>query len=130
MLKKHIINENNIPVEDSTNKGNYLDINLLNEQIGDDDEDFRKVFLNLVIQQLTQAQENIKKSIAEKDTANLKMILHKLKGTAGTAGLIKLTEYAATWEKKTEPNMDFISMEKEMIREITTGLQLIKNLIQ
>lgn len=113
-----------------SNKENDLDINLLNEQIGDDDENFRKTFLNLVIDQLAQAEENIKKSTAEKDSANLKLILHKLKGTAGTAGLLRLSERTASWENKTEPDMDFISMEKEMIREITTGLQLIKNLIQ
>lgn len=130
MLKKHIGNENNIPPENLSDKENYLDINLLNEQIGDDDEDFRKVFLNLVIEQLNQAEENIKKSTAEKDSGHLKLILHKLKGTAGTAGLVKLTERTASWEKKAEPNMDFISMEEEIIREITTGLQLIKNLIQ
>ena len=124
MLKKYIPNENNLP----SNKENYLDINLLNKQIGDDDEDFRKVFLDLVIEQLTQAEENIKKSTAEKDSTNLKLILHKLKGTAGTAGLVKLTELTASWENKAEPNMDFSVMEKEMIREITTGLQLFRNL--
>ena len=45
---------------------NYLDINILNEQIGDDDEDFRKIFLNLVVDQLTQAEENIKKHSRKK----------------------------------------------------------------
>ena len=60
----------------------------------------------------------------------MKLILHKLKGTAGTAGLIKLTERTASWENKADPDMDFISMEEEIIQEITTGLQLIKNLIQ
>lgn len=129
MLMKHIGNEKNIPVENSSNKENYLDINLLNEQIGDDDEDFRKIFLNLVIEQLNQAAENIKKSTAEKDSAYLKLILHKLKGTAGTAGLVKLSECTANWENKADPDMDFISMEEEIIHEITTGLQLIKNLI-
>jgi PAS domain S-box-containing protein len=129
MLKKHIGNEKNIPVENSSNKENYLDINLLNEQIGDDDEDFRKIFLNLVIEQLNQAAENIKKSTAEKDSAHLKLILHKLKGTAGTAGLVKLSECTANWENKADPDIDLISMEEEIIHEITTGLQLIKNLI-
>lgn len=130
MLKKYIMNKNHMVSEDALDETKYLDINLLNEQIGDDDEDFRKVFLDLVIQQLTQAEEDIKKSTAEKDSTTLKLILHKLKGTAGTAGLVKLTKNTASWENKTEPDMDFISMEKEMVQEITTGLQLIKNLIQ
>ncbi|MEF9478203.1 response regulator [Chryseobacterium sp. 1B4] len=130
ILEKYILNENDIPSEESSDKEKYFDIKLLNEHMGDDDEDFKKIFLNLVIQELTQAEENIRKSTAEKDSTALKMILHKLKGTAGTAGLIKLTERTADWEKKTEPGMDFTSMEKEIIREITTGLQFIKNLIQ
>jgi PAS domain S-box-containing protein len=130
MLKKYIMNKNHKVSEEALDQTKYLDINLLNEQIGDDDEDFRKVFLDLVIQQLTQAEEDIKKSTAEKDSNNLKLVLHKLKGTAGTAGLVKLTKNAASWENKAEPDMDFIDMEKEMIQEITTGLQLIKNLIQ
>ncbi len=66
MLKKYIINENNNPAEDSSHQENYLDINILNEQIGDDDEDFRKIFLNLVVDQLTQAEENIKKAPQKK----------------------------------------------------------------
>ncbi|KAA2223346.1 response regulator [Chryseobacterium sediminis] len=130
MLKKYIMNKNHTVSEDSLDETKYLDINLLNEQIGDDDEDFRKVFLDLVIQQLTQAEEDIKKNAAEKDSTNLKLILHKLKGTSGTAGLLKLTEYTADWERKTNPDMDFAAMEQEIIQEITTGLQLIKNLIQ
>ncbi|MGX5684276.1 response regulator [Chryseobacterium cucumeris] len=136
ILKKYIPGENNVPDqnnvpdENTTNTENDLDINLLNEQIGDDDEDFRKIFLDLVMQQLIQAEEDIKKHAAEKDSTNLKLILHKLKGTAGTAGLVTLTKNTASWESKAEPDMDFISMEKEMIREITKGLQLIKNLIQ
>ncbi|MDR3022747.1 response regulator [Chryseobacterium sp.] len=130
MLKKYIMNKNHTVSEVSIDQTKYLDINLLNEQIGDDNEDFRKVFLGLVIQQLTQAEEDIKKSTAEKDSTNLKLILHKLKGTAGTAGLLKLTEYTADWERKTDPDMDFASMEKEIIQEITIGLQLINNLIQ
>lgn len=129
MLKKYIIKEKNISTGDSLDQEKYLDTNLLNQHIGDDD-DFRKIFLNLVIQELSQAENNIKKEAAEKNTAALKMILHKLKGTAGTAGLLILAKITTDWENKTDPDMDFTSMEQEIIREITTGLQLIKNLIQ
>ncbi|CAI8797501.1 response regulator [Chryseobacterium sp. IT-36CA2] len=129
MLKKYIMNKNHTASEDSFDQTKYLDLKLLNEQTGDDDDDFRKIFLDLVIQELTQAEENIKKNVIEKNAADLKKVLHKLKGTSGTAGLIKLTESTADWERKTDSNMDFPSMEQEIIREITTGLQLIKNLI-
>lgn len=107
----------------------YLDMDLLGEQMGDDD-DFKTIFLNLVIQELDQAKENIQSGIQEKNTEELKKILHKLRGTAGTAGLIKLMEQTSYWEKSIEENMDFTSMERNIIHEITVGLQLIRDLIK
>lgn len=106
----------------------YLDMNLLSEQMGDDD-DFKVIFLNLVIQELDQARENIKSAVKQKNTEELKKILHKLRGTAGTAGLIKLTEQTSNWEKLIEENMNYIALEQELVHETTVGLQLIKDLI-
>jgi HPt (histidine-containing phosphotransfer) domain-containing protein len=80
---------------------------MLHEQIGDD-EDFKEVFLNLLIQELTRAEKNIEKAAQEKDIAETRMILHKLKGTAGSAGLFKIAECALKWEKATEEGMDFL----------------------
>ncbi|SDI53369.1 PAS domain S-box-containing protein [Chryseobacterium taeanense] len=105
-----------------------LDMNLLSEQMGDDD-DFKVIFLNLLIQELHQARENIKSAVKEKNTEELKKILHKLRGTAGTAGLIMLTEETSSWEKRIEENMDYSAMEQEIAHEITVGLQLIKDLV-
>ncbi|MCI3937275.1 response regulator [Chryseobacterium aahli] len=106
----------------------YLDMNLLSEQMGDDD-DFKVIFLNLVIQELDQAKENIKSAVKEKNTEELKKIVHKLRGTAGTAGLIMLTEQTSNWEKRIEENMDYNAMEHDIVHEITVGLQLIKDLV-
>ncbi|TFB27894.1 response regulator [Pedobacter alluvionis] len=128
MLKKHIGTGVQTLSENPPQPETYLDINLLNEQMGDDD-DFKKVFLNLVVQGLIQAEENIKLAVKEKNTEELKRILHKLRGTAGTAGLIMLTEQTASWEKRIEENMEYNAMEYEIIHEIKTGLQLIKDLI-
>ncbi|MGO4710384.1 Hpt domain-containing protein, partial [Chryseobacterium sp. 2TAF14] len=129
MLKKYIgFGGQELPEEYSSPE-NHLDMNLLNEQMGDD-EDFKKVFLDLVIQQLSQAEVNIKSGIAEKNSAYLKQILHKLRGTAGTAGLVKLAEKTAQWENKIEENPDYALMEQEIVNELTTGLKLIKDLIQ
>ncbi|WP_126650711.1 response regulator [Chryseobacterium aureum] len=130
MLKKYIMKEDSAASENPSDQKKHLDIRLLNEHIGDDDEDFRKIFLNLVIQELTQAEENVKTATTAKDTVSLQSVLHKLKGTSGTAGLLSLTETTVRWESKTEPGMDFAAMEHEILREITIGLQLIKNLIQ
>jgi len=106
----------------------YLDMNLLSEQMGNDD-DFKAIFLNLVIQELEQAEENVKSAVKEKDIEELKKILHKLRGTAGTAGLIKLAEQTSNWENRIEENMDYTVMEQEIAHEITVGLQLIKDLV-
>ncbi|MFL9833412.1 response regulator [Chryseobacterium terrae] len=129
MLKKYIGNGTQELSDDHLLSENHLDMNLLNEQMGDDD-DFKKIFLELVIQQLSLAETNIKSGVEEKNTEYLKQILHKLRGTAGTAGLVKLAEKTANWEKRLEDNIDYASMEQEIIHEITIGVKLIKDLIQ
>lgn len=58
------------------------------------------------------------------------MILHKLKGTGGIAGLFKLAECALRWEKKAEEEMDFSAMNKEIQEEVKRGINIIKNLIK
>ncbi|SDH72963.1 Hpt domain-containing protein, partial [Pedobacter terrae] len=128
MLKKHVGNGVQGKPENHAHPEMYLDMNILKEQMGGDD-DFGKVFLNLVIKELFLAQENLKSGIKEKNTEYLKQILHKVRGTAGTAGLIKLVEQTDSWESRIEDNMDYTAMENEIIHEINTGLQLIKNLI-
>jgi len=128
MLKKYISGDHS-ENSNSVKKETYLDTRILNEQIGDD-EDFKIMFLNLVIQQLTDAQEHIKTAAAGGNADDLKSVLHKLKGTAGTAGLVSLAETASDWEEKATQNMDFRGMQQEIIHEISIGLDLIKNLIQ
>lgn len=129
MLTKYI-SGNKAENKNAIKTEKYLDLNLLNDQMGEDDEDFRKMFLNLVIQQLSEAENNIKNAAAEENTDELKKILHKLKGTAGTAGLIKLAETALYWEKKGEETKDFSSLKQEITDEITIGLNLIKGIIK
>jgi PAS domain S-box-containing protein len=107
----------------------YINMNMLNEQIGDDD-DFKETFLNLLIQELTQAEKNIEKAVQENDFAETRMILHKLKGTAGSAGLVKLSKYALKWEKMTNDEIDFSLMNSEMRKEIKIGLDIVKELLK
>ncbi|MFC7346023.1 response regulator [Chryseobacterium zhengzhouense] len=107
----------------------YINMDMLNEQIGGDD-DFKEIFLNLVINELIQTEDKINAIAAVKDTSDAKTILHKLKGTAGTAGLFSLSDCALKWEKKADDEMDFSAMEKEIKEEITIGLNIIKSLIK
>ncbi|WHF50300.1 response regulator [Chryseobacterium gotjawalense] len=106
----------------------HLDLHLLNEQVGED-EKFRIMFLHLVLQELTLSQEKLKNAIRENDINDLKKTLHKLKGTAGTAGLFKLAEISANWENKIEKPSDYDSLEKEIKIEIAIGLDLMKGLL-
>ncbi|WP_172279101.1 PAS domain S-box protein [Chryseobacterium sp. LAM-KRS1] len=128
MLEKYI-SVQTIETGNTVKTEKYLDLNLLNDQTGDDD-DFRAIFLDLVVQQLSEAENNIRIASAEENKDELKKVLHKLKGTAGTAGLIKLAETALYWEKKADETMDFTSLPQEIINEITIGLNLIKGLIK
>jgi len=106
----------------------YIDMDMLNEQIGDDAE-FRNLFLNLVVQQLDQAVKDIKIAQDADNGSDMGVILHKLKGTAGTAGLFRLAEYARDWEIKLSKNSDFTSLYGEISEEIRVGSEIIKGLI-
>jgi signal transduction histidine kinase/DNA-binding response OmpR family regulator/CHASE3 domain sensor protein len=115
--------------ESETNPEKHIDMNMLNEQIGDDD-DFKEVFLNLLIQELTRAEKNLDTSSKEKNIAETRMILHKLKGTAGSAGLFRISECALKWEKITEEEMDFALMNDEIKTQINTGLNIVNDLMK
>jgi signal transduction histidine kinase/PleD family two-component response regulator/CHASE3 domain sensor protein len=105
----------------------YININILKEQIEDDD--FKEMFLNLLTQELSQAEKNIEKAAAEKDIAETRMILHKLRGTGGSAGLFRLSECALKWEKMKEDDIDFSLMNNEIKHEIRIGLNIVKDLM-
>ncbi|CAA7194612.1 response regulator [Chryseobacterium potabilaquae] len=128
MLKKYVSHSSDKESENDLEVEKYLDVNIIDEYVGDDDGDFRKIFLNLVIKELTESEKKLKEAVIEKKSGDVKAILHKLKGTAGTAGLLKLVEYAANWETKIDENNDYCSMQEEIISEISRGLHLIKKL--
>lgn len=129
MLKKYIAVKNDEEEEAEIQTEKYINMEMLNEQVGEDN-DFREIFLNLVISELTDTRNDIAKAAAEKNAAGTGMILHKLKGTAGTAGLFRLSDCALKWEEKAGGNLDFSAMEKEIKGEITIGLDLMKSLIK
>ena len=138
MLKKYIsVNRSNDKNGDTGHREDqsdmkmekYIDMNMLNEQIGDDG-DFKDIFINLLIQELTMAEKNIEKAAEEKNNEEMKTILHKHKGTAGSAGLFKLSECALKWEKITEHEMDFSLMSNEIKQQIKTALKIVKDLMK
>lgn len=127
LLKNLPTSAQTYPVEDPE-RTKYLNMDLLNQQI-DGDEDFKKIFLNLVLDELNIAQENIKSTSEIKDFQEIKKILHKLRGSAGTVGLTNLSKVTAKWEKEIDTNPDFLLLQDEINQEITIALSLINELI-
>src|SRR5690606_10762280 len=126
--------QNNIYRKDDDRGSNgdaelYLDMNHLEQQVGDDEE-FRNMFLNLVVQETEASGLALKEACMQDDRGAIKKILHKLKGTAGTAGLFSLAETAAMWENRIDRSPDLTALEKEIAAGIATGLELIKKLIK
>ena len=128
MLKKYLIQKDETPQNPAGSEA-YLDMNLLHEQTGDD-EDFKQMFLNLVTSELRQAESSLRAVVAEKNAAELGKILHKLRGTAGTAGLVKLAETALRWEAMKDRPIDLLSLQQEITGEIANGLNAIQSLIK
>lgn len=128
MLKKYIGIAKDKDIKAEIVPEEFISMEMLKEQIGDD-EDFKKIFLDLVIKELIQTKDDIGVAAAEKDAAASKMILHKLKGTAGTAGLFRLSESAIRWENSSDEDIDFREMKREISSGITIALDIIKSLI-
>lgn len=121
MLQKYIdLEKKSTPLDIDA----YLDQKMLQEQMGED-ENFKEFFLNLVLQELEHAKENLDLIVQEKDVEKTKAFLHKLKGTSGTAGLFQLAQVAMGWEQKVDPNTDFSKLESEIENQINTGIQII-----
>lgn len=129
MLEKYMWQPgSNTKADDAVTPEHYIDMGMLQEQIGGD-EDFKKIFLNLVVKELELSSDMLKTAAQDRDMEEVKGLLHKLKGTAGTAGLSNLTQKAADWERRISESMDYSGMATEILSEITIGLGVIKQLI-
>ncbi|TXF79204.1 response regulator [Chryseobacterium sp.] len=128
MLKKHLSNKSAEEYTGTIVNEEYLNMDLLSEQVGDD-VDFKNMFLNLVVQELTMSSDKITQAADSREVEEIKKLLHKLKGTAGTAGLFRLAELSADWEIKTDPNTDFSALKDEITAEIGIGVTIMKGLM-
>jgi PAS domain S-box-containing protein len=122
MLKKYLDPIPQIIVED------YFDESMLKEQVGDDNS-FRAYFLELVAQELTHSNEIIAEDKTKLTSEETKAFLHKLKGTAGTAGLHKLASVAAEYEYKTMDMLLYDDMIRDIKKHIDLSLNIVKELI-
>lgn len=121
----------NIP-GDTTTKHATLDFDfdrsILESNYSDDDE-FKRYFLDLVIQELNNTIIILKQAIEYKDISSLKSILHKLKGTASHIGLINLNQVTKDLEDKVINHEPFRWNEiLNIVKDIENGLMYIKEL--
>ncbi|WP_294185064.1 response regulator [uncultured Sphingobacterium sp.] len=106
----------------------HLDMRRLDEQAGDDPA-FLAFFLDLVVREITGARRQLQVAIHASDIVHVKELLHKLRGTASTAGLVKLAEMTKELETSSTIETDlataFIAIEQEM----DIGLELITKIL-
>ncbi|MCQ4035294.1 response regulator [Kaistella montana] len=130
MLKKHLVKNK---IENENQQKPMLDehwnLDILEEQVGGDEE-FKKIFLNILLQELMASEENLKIAESNHPSEELKKIIHKLKGTAGTAGLFKLSEMSLQWEDNLKKHAEAPDFPKEILQEIKVALDLIKEMIK
>lgn len=112
----------------------YLDLKTLKEQVGED-EGFMAYFLNLVLSEITETSKLLQEHYDNLDIENLKRVLHKLRGTASTAGLFKLAESSNKLEKELTKDKALpapILQEAVVLidREIKIGIELITKLLK
>jgi len=127
VIKKNIAVDNYTTRNSNLDTSDDLDKKMIEEQLGDDEE-FKGFFINLVIQELTNTQQELQKIISDYESTTAKGFLHKLKGTSGTSGLVKLTERAAFWEQEIESNPDLYIMEQEITNEINKGIEIFRQM--
>lgn len=129
VIKKNIAVDNYTTWNSNLDTSDDLDKKMIEEQLGDDEE-FKGFFINLVIQELTNTKEELQKIISDYESTTAKGFLHKLKGTSGTSGLVKLTERAAFWEQEIESNPDLYIMEQEITSEINKGIKIFQQMLK
>lgn len=105
----------------------YLDQDMLKELIGDD-PDFKIYFFDLLISELNKVKQQMSTETFSLTDSEKQSFLHKLKGTAATAGLHKLAKIAANYEFETLESKQFKEMVDVIIENIDDALTIINEL--
>ena len=98
------------------------------KQVGED-PDFQLAFINLVIQELKSALQQIKAAEQSGNASDLSKLLHKLKGTAGTAGFFKLEETAGNWEHALHKGLQTQNFLITLEEQMSTAFRFMNNLL-
>lgn len=124
ILEKHLL-FNSEPNMTELAFEEHFDRHVFNEQVGDNEE-FKSLFINLVLKELTTAKEKIKNAMKTKDQLQLKKLLHKLKGTAASAGLYQLAEYASDCENSYQDHESNSQIHAAIDLKIDTAMQIME----
>ncbi|WP_409149927.1 response regulator [Sphingobacterium sp. BS-2] len=81
------------------NEVKHIDFDVI-EEATDSDPEFKQQFYGLIIQELQMQEMDIKQLIADHDENLLGRVLHKLKGTSGSAGLTELNHMLVELESQ------------------------------
>ncbi|WP_293879162.1 MULTISPECIES: response regulator [unclassified Sphingobacterium] len=106
----------------------HLDMHRLDEQAGDDPA-FLAFFLDLVVREITGARKQLQVAIHADDFVHVKELLHKLRGTASTAGLVKLAEMTKELETSSTIENDLANAFRAIEQEMDIGLELITKIL-
>ncbi|GGH29712.1 response regulator [Sphingobacterium alkalisoli] len=107
----------------------HLDMQALKQQVGDD-AGFMTFFLDLVVKELNNAALNVREAKEGQDFDRIKQILHKLRGTSSTAGLVKLAKSTSELENNLSSYNDLSVVLTGIEHEIETGINLITKLLK
>src|SRR5690606_3477295 len=100
---------------DAVDVERHFDERIMDEST-DHDADFKRQFVGIVLTELELQKESVALAKLEGDVPQIKKLLHKLRGTSSTAGLILLNEYGADLEKKfVDGNLPFNEINKVII---------------
>lgn len=113
---------------ESADLATHLDLQRLHEQAGDDPA-FLSFFLDLVIKEITASRAQISDAKKENDLKRIKELLHKLKGTSSTAGLIKLAQLTKELEASISLDTDLSEAFAVIEAEMEIGLDLIAKIL-
>ncbi len=88
----------------------HIDMQVIEEST-DADPDFKQVFLDLVLQELQSQGEQLKMAYEQGDLTVIKRLLHKLRGTSSTSGLVELNRLVLELE-------GWISISEEEVSQV------------
>lgn len=118
-------NETKTVQQENFDINNHIDFSIINQYTADDDE-FRKTFIQIVISELEKSKNEFNELAKQENLIALNQLGHKVKGTAATAGLLKLSELVKKIEKET--NFNHLIEHQTIIKTIDEINLIIENL--